>query len=98
MSSRACAASRVGRAIGGLMAGEKKTDVQLGAAAMGRARWKGVSKEERSRILKAARAHGGGRSRSEDRCYCGARTWHSATIRRFDCCKRAGKFPAGRQK
>jgi hypothetical protein len=79
------------------MAGEKKTDVQLGAAAMGRARWKGVSKEERSRILKAARARGGGRPRSEDRCYCGARTWHSATIRRFDCCKRAGKFPAGKQ-
>lgn len=61
----------------------------------GRLRWKGISKAERSRQMKAARASGGGMPRSKGpRCWCGKYTLHSAQSRRFDCCKRAGVYPA----
>lgn len=70
-----------------------KREVSAAASAMSKAHWEKVSADDRSAILKAVRAHGGGRQRSEDRCYCGQRSRHSAELRRFDCCKRAGKFP-----
>lgn len=64
----------------------------------GEIRWEGVSERSRSRQMKAIRAHGGGRPRSQGpRCYCGKYTLHCATQRQFDCCKRAGVWP-GRAK
>lgn len=61
----------------------------------GQLRWKGVSTKERSRLMKAARAKGGGMPRSaKPRCWCGKYTVDTATSRRFDCCKRAGVYPA----
>ena len=81
----------------------RKSDAELtaarqaasaGATAMSKARWAKVSQRDRSKILKAVRASpGSGRQRSPDRCFCGERTRHSAELRAFDCCKRAGKFP-----
>ena len=64
--------------------------------AAAKARWKGVSKRQRSQQMKAVREAGGGRQRSPERCWCGAYTLHTATQRRFDCCKRAGVFPGGK--
>lgn len=62
--------------------------------AAGEARWAGVSKRSRSLQMKAVRANGGGRKRSDGpRCFCGRYTLHSATARLFDCCKRAGLYP-----
>jgi len=64
------------------------------AAVMAEARWANVSAEERSRLMKAARqAPGSGRPRSARRCHCGANSLSRAVARRFDCCKRAGKYP-----
>jgi hypothetical protein len=63
------------------------------ARAMSHARWAKVPAAKRRQIMQKVRAHGGGRKRDPDRCYCGAHTWHTATLRGFDCCKRAGKFP-----
>ena len=62
--------------------------------AAGQARWQGVGPRARSRQMKAVRANGGGRQRSDaPRCWCGRYTIHTATARSFDCCKRAGKYP-----
>jgi len=74
----------------------KMTPVQKAASAMGRARWAKLNAQERSEIMKRARAMGGGAPRDEQRCYCGNRNWNSAVQRRFDCCKRAGKYPSGK--
>jgi hypothetical protein len=63
-----------------------------GARAMAHARWAKIPAAKRRQIMQKVRAHGGGRKRDRDRCYCGAHTWHSATLRGFDCCKRAGSF------
>jgi hypothetical protein len=81
------------------MAEEKKlTPVQQAASVMGKKRWKKVSKKERSALMSAARAavinpYTGGRKRLADRCYCGRTTRHTAELRAFDCCKKAGLFP-----
>jgi len=67
------------------------------AAVMAKARWKGVSAEERSRLMLAARrSPGSGRQRSPLRCYCGANAMSRAVARLFDCCKRAGLYPFAR--
>lgn len=61
--------------------------------AAGEARWAGVSARTRSKEMKKVRANGGGRPRSEGpRCFCGRYTLHSASQRKFDCCKRAGVY------
>ena len=61
----------------------------------GLARWAGVSAKDRSRQMKALRRKGGGMPRStKPRCFCGRYTIDTATTRRFDCCKRAGLYPA----
>lgn len=61
----------------------------------GELRWKGISSAERSREMKALRAKGGGNPRSTaPRCFCGKYTVHTAESRHFDCCKRAGVYPA----
>ena len=70
-----------------------KTALQKGASAMAKARWAGVTLAERSRLMKQVRSHGGGRPRDPERCYCGRNSLSRARQRRFDCCKRAGKFP-----
>jgi hypothetical protein len=75
----------------------RRNAASAGARAMARARWAKTSTAERKAILADVRSHGAGRKRSPDRCYCGERTWHSGTLRGFDCCKRAGKFPQGEQ-
>jgi hypothetical protein len=72
---------------------KKRTAVTDGARAMAHARWAKIPAAKRRQIMQKVRAHGGGRKRDPDRCYCGAHTWHTATLRGFDCCKRAGKFP-----
>ena len=67
------------------------------AAVMAKARWKGVSKAERSRLMLAARrAPGSGKQRSKLRCYCGRNAMSRAVARLFDCCKRAGLYPFAR--
>jgi len=80
-----------------------KTALQKAASAMSLAHWATKNPAERSKMMKAIRGHGptshaGGRPRSDERCYCGERSWNTATIRRFDCCKRAGKYPTGKDK
>ena len=58
--------------------------------------------EERSALMRKVRAkrsnapagRNGGRKKLADRCYCGLRSWNTGLVRRFDCCKRAGKYPA----
>jgi hypothetical protein len=68
-----------------------------GASAMAKARWARVPAEERRRqmrLLSAQRVDPrGGRPRERLRCWCGARSLHSARQRAFDCCKRAGAWP-----
>lgn len=71
-------------------AGEKRTAAQQGARAMAHARWAGVSKKERSRLMSAAGKKGGGRPKSAQRCFCGAHTMERARSRAFDCCRHAG--------
>ena len=67
------------------------------AVIMGEARWAGISAEERSRLMTAARqAPGSGKQRSKIRCYCGANAMSRAVARLFDCCKRAGLYPFSR--
>jgi hypothetical protein len=77
--------------------------VQEAASTMGKKRWKKVSKKERSALMTAARAavknpYTGGRKRLEDRCYCGKSSRHTATLRAFGCCKKAGMFPGQEKK
>lgn len=73
------------------------------ASLMGRARWeKTPDAKERSKLMRKVRAarsnapggRNGGRKKYEDRCYCGLKSWKTGMIRRFDCCKRAGRYPA----
>lgn len=74
------------------------------ASLLGKLRWKGTSKNERSKFMKQVRAlrssapggRNGGRPRSDDRCYCGENSRTRAEARRFDCCKRAGRYPTGK--
>lgn len=74
------------------MTGDDQELIEARRAA-GAARWAGVGKRARSRQMKAVRAKGGGMPRSEGpRCFCGKYTLHSARLRKFDCCKRAGVF------
>ena len=76
------------------MSNEDKLARARAHKAAGKARWEGVGPRARSRQMKAVRAHGGGRQRSDKpRCWCGAYTLHSARQRSFDCCKRAGLYP-----
>lgn len=79
---------------------EKSEKQPLTAAVlMAKARWKGVTAKERSALMKRARqAPGSGRPRAKERCYCGQNSLHRATLRAFDCCKRAGRYPTGKPK
>lgn len=73
-------------------------DITEARRAAGEARWAGVSQRQRSKQMKAVRANGGGRPRSKaKRCRCGKYTLHSATLRGFDCCKRAGVYRKGKK-
>jgi hypothetical protein len=67
----------------------------LTSADMARKRWAKVGKRERSAIMTAVRAknQNPGRKKDTERCYCGAHALHTARVRRFDCCKRAGVYP-----
>ena len=82
-----------------------KSKASKAASLLSSLRWEKMpDAKERSKLMRKVRAarssapagRNGGRPRLPDRCYCGERTWHSGTIRRFDCCKRAGKFPKGK--
>jgi hypothetical protein len=55
------------------------------AQALGRKRWKGISKAERVEFGRWAASRGGGRPRSEDRCPCGAMTKDRAGKRGHRC-------------
>ena len=82
---------------------KKMTPMQLGASLMSKKRWKKMTKTARSEFMSAAslkvkNRYKGGRPRSTERCYCGMRSLHSATLRAFDCCKKAGVFPGQEQK
>lgn len=76
---------------------EDRAAASEAARAMSQAAWEKITPEQLAKRARHARKVGklGGRPRDAKRCYCGARNWHSATIRRFDCCKRAGKYPKG---
>ena len=63
------------------------------ASALAKRRWKKTTKKQRKQTMRDVRSHGGGMPRSAERCYCGATSLHTAKVRKFDCCKRAGKFP-----
>ena len=83
----------------------KKTRAEEAASFLGKLRWKGKPTEERSAFMKHVRSkrsnapggRKGGRPRSADRCYCGELTFTRAKARAFGCCKKAGKFPAGKK-
>ena len=79
---------------GAVLTDEEVAALRAAAARLSRAQWARLTPEERSVRMSAA-GKLGGRPRDLKRCYCGHRNWHSATIRRFDCCKRAGLYPAG---
>jgi hypothetical protein len=81
-----------------------KSKESKAATMLAAARWdKMPDGEERSKLMRKVRAarsnapggRNGGRKRLEDRCYCGERSWKTGVTRRFDCCKRAGKYPKG---
>jgi hypothetical protein len=55
------------------------------AQALGRKRWKGITKAERAEFGRWAASLGGGRPRSKDRCPCGAMTKDRATKRGHRC-------------
>jgi hypothetical protein len=55
------------------------------AQALGRKRWKGTTKAERSEFGRRAATQGGGRPRSTDRCPCGALTRARAAKRNHRC-------------
>ena len=55
------------------------------ARALGRKRWKGIPKAERSAFGSWAAAQGGGRPRSADRCPCGIMTKARAAKRNHRC-------------
>jgi len=59
------------------------------AKTMGQARWAGIPKKERTRIMTEI-GRLGGRPKESKRCYCGAHTWERAKSRAFDCCRAAG--------
>jgi hypothetical protein len=63
--------------------GKKRKDPA--AQALGRKRWKGTTKAERSEFGRWAAAQGGGRPRSADRCPCGAMTRARAAKRNHRC-------------
>jgi hypothetical protein len=80
-----------------------KSKESRAASLLAQARWEKMpDAKERSKLMRKVRAartnaaggRNGGRPKLEDRCYCGLRTWASGVTRRFDCCKRAGKYPA----
>jgi hypothetical protein len=77
---------------------KKQTPLQLAAAMMVERRWKNTTKAERSELMRQAalkrkKPYVGGRKRLPDRCYCGKNSRHTAELRSFDCCKRAGLYP-----
>jgi hypothetical protein len=84
----------------------KRTKESEAASLLGKARWAKTPQAERSALMSKVRAarsnapggRGGGRPPLPDRCYCGLKSWKSGVSRRFDCCKRAGKFPGGKKK
>ena len=75
------------------------------ASLLGQLRWEGKTKDEKSQFMNSVRSkrsnapggRNGGRPRKLDSCYCGLRSRHSAEMRRFDCCKKVGKFPTGQR-
>jgi hypothetical protein len=61
------------------------------ARLMGKARWRGIAKEERSRQMTELANKGAGRPRSDaERCFCGSTTMLHAAQRKFECCREAG--------
>lgn len=68
---------------------EKRSAASQGARAMAHARWAGVPKEERKRLMHEAGLKGG-RPKKENRCPCGGNTMVRAASRNFDCCRKAG--------
>lgn len=85
----------------------RRSKASQAASLLAETRWKKMpNKAERSALMRkvrgarssAAGGRNGGRPRAQDRCYCGERSWKTGEIRRFDCCKRAGKYPTGKKK
>ena len=77
---------------------KKRAPLSLAAAMMVERRWKNTTKKERSELMRQAalqrkNPYVGGRKRLADRCYCGKTSRHTAELRCFDCCKRAGLYP-----
>jgi hypothetical protein len=77
---------------------KKQTPVQEAAALMVKQRWRKMTKEARSEFMRQAalkrkKPYVGGRKKVADRCYCGKTSRHTAELRSFDCCKRAGLYP-----
>ncbi len=73
------------------------------ASLLSAVRWEKMpDPKERSALMRKVRAkrssapggRNGGRKKHQDRCYCGLKSWNTGKIRNFDCCKRAGKYPA----
>jgi hypothetical protein len=64
----------------------KKTAINKAATALAKARWEGVSEEER--VATARRA--ASTPRTAKRCFCGQESMWKAANRYFDCCRRAG--------
>lgn len=76
---------------------KKDKTINLAARMMAEARWKGVTAEERSKVLtRAAKT-----PRTAKRCFCGATSMINAANRYFDCCRKAGvitlNLKAGKQ-
>jgi hypothetical protein len=54
---------------------------------------KAAKRTKAQRKQEASRAASFPRKKDVPRCFCGKRTLHTATLRAFDCCKKAGKYP-----
>jgi hypothetical protein len=84
-----------------------KSKQSKAASLLAASRWeKTPDAKERSKLMSKVRAarssapggRNGGRKKLEERCYCGLVSWKTGVARRFNCCKRAGKYPTGKAK